>query len=738
MKRLTMILMTMLLSTASLWARPAWSKPVDVTQPDGTVVTLCLRGDEYLSFSTTVDGYTVIKCADGFYRYAEKTSEGTLTATSFVAHNQDQRTAEELSFLATQKKMIVPKMSESAKKRKEMAATMVSPMYSEKQNGGHRSPTSIWPHIDYNNFKGLVILVNWNDCTFTMDNPQDFYQRLTSEANYTDNSHTHYPVDVVGSARDYFRDNSMGIFDPTFDVVGPVTINYSCLYPHPNNEDGSDDPGAWDRQNKIIKAVLDQVNPTVDFADYDLDNNGTIDMVYMIFAGYGSYVSGNNVGYLWPHANDLSGMPSSWTGIPKYDNKKFGRYACSVEIQDYESQQAQHQYLDGIGTICHEFSHVLGLADHYDKDYDDHGQSDQSWFDYDVMASGADHNYGLSPVGYNAFERHMLGFAEPQELTAAGTYELSSFATGNQAYILKTGSTDDDFYLENRQKEGWDSKLPGHGLLVWRADTSNPSIWRSNDVNINANHNYFVLLTTAPKDGKLVDLTSTTVPALVSWAGKPAVMDLYDITEEGGVVTFTAGNDVYQSVVEDFENSPLSESGATGVTGKFCTWDLNNAAIEQTDGNKVAKLMRSGTLTSSTFENGIRSLTFTVKNGGQKIRFSLKVSTDGGSFSVINNTDGKGTVEIKANVEQTFTYRNIPANSQIQFLMQSTSTSAVCYLDDIAFTFPDNQIPTGIEEIRSQMSDVRSSNAAYNLQGQRVGENYKGLVIKNGKKTIVR
>ena len=68
MKKLTLILMAMLLSTASVWARPALSKPVDVKQPDGTVITLRLRGDEFLSFTTTVDGYTVVKGEDGFYR----------------------------------------------------------------------------------------------------------------------------------------------------------------------------------------------------------------------------------------------------------------------------------------------------------------------------------------------------------------------------------------------------------------------------------------------------------------------------------------------------------------------------------------------------------------------------------------------------------------------------------------------------------------------------------------------
>ena len=726
-----MILMTMLLSTASLWARPALSTPVDVKQPDGTVITLCLRGDEFLSFTTTIDGYTVVKGADGFYRYAEKGADGQLTATEVIARNPEARTTQDLSFLAARKKMVAPAMSESSRQMKYMTAQLYNPLY-RKDALSHRSPTSIWKPINYENFKGLVVLVEWKDCQFTIANPQSFYQELTNESNLSDTSKKHYPVNVNGSARDYFRDNSMGIFDPTFDVVGPVTIDYSCTYPAPKDENGIVSDGYVERIINIIKAVMKQVDGNVDFTQYDLDNNGTIDMVYFIFAGYGSYVQGNDYHYLWPHANDFSDF-SQWYGM-QYDGKKFGRYACSVELQDLESQKAQHQYLDGIGTICHEFSHVLGLADHYDADYEENGQSNDPGA-YDVMAGGADFNYGLTPVGYNAFERHVLGFVEPTVLTEAGSYSLEAFATGNQAYILKTGSKDDDFYLENRQKTGWDRFLPGHGLLVWRADTSKPSVWKNNTVNCNANHNYFALVTTAPNGGKVVDLTSTTDPALVSWAGQPATMNLYDITEEGGVVTFTASKEAYQSVIEDFEQSPQSESGATGVKGVYCTWDLNNASIEQVDGSNAVKLMRSGTLTSSVFEKGVRSLAFTVKNGSEAVKVGLKVSTDGGSFAYFKNTDGKTQVDIKKNEEASFFYRDIPANSKIQITMISTKASAYCYLDNLEATFYDNEIPTGITEVQDSKFMV---NGYYNLNGQRVTTPSKGLYIVNGKKVVVK
>lgn len=714
-------MMTMLLGTAALWARPGYNKPVDVVQPDGTTVTLLMHGDEFLSYMTTTDGYTVVKGANGFYCYAEKQG-GTLKATAMVAKNAAERSAEEQAFLVGKQKGIHADLTAAAKQFKAQAAQLYAHNYEQPSNGKRRI-TTIWPRINYDNFKGLVILVNWNDKSFKTDNPQELYQKLTSEKNYQDDSKTYYPVSVTGSARDYFSDNSMGIFDPQFDVVGPVNIDYSCTYPHPKDADGNVDSGFDRRFFKIIKAVLDAVNSTVNFADYDLNSDGNIDMIYFIFAGYGSYVQGNSSDYLWPHANDFTGIPSSYTGIPSYDGKKFGRYACSVEIQDYEAYAAQHQWLDGIGTICHEFSHVLGLADHYDVNYEENGQAPTagSW---DVMDGGADHNYGLTPAGYNAFERHMLGFGEPTVLDVAGTYQLEAFNTSNQSFIVKTAKNNEEFYLENRQKTKWDSHLPGHGLLVWRADTSKPSIWKSNSVNISPTAMYFELY--GNKAVSSFDLNGTIYP---DWGTKKAAIDLYSITETDGVVTFEAGKDLYPNIVEDFENSPMTDADATDVEGKFCKWSLANAKIVQAgtygNGTHVVEINRNGTLTSSALPYGLRTLQFTIQNGSTKIRFTPRVSTDGTTW-----TNLAAAKDITKNKSQEYSFQNIPAGSMIQFFVQSSSSSVSAYIDDIQISLPKDA--TGIDEAR--MAKNATSGNTYNLAGQRVNNGYKGLVIKNGKK----
>ena len=739
----------MLLCTATTWARPGYTKPVDVKQPDGTTVTLLMRGDEYLSFMTTTDGYTVTKGSDGFYRYAEL-NDGKLKATAFIAKNPEARQQNELSFLASQKKNIHPEMSETAKERKANAAQMCAPAYQPQADGKHRA-ASIWSRINYQNFKGLVILVNWNDCKFTMNNPQAFYQKLTSEKNLVDKTRSHYPVDINGSARDYFYDNSMGIFDPAFDVVGPVDIDFSCKYPEPKDENGNESSGFYDRIIEISGAILDKANATVDFKNYDLNSDGVIDMVYFIFAGYGSYVQGNDNHYLWPHANDMTSY-SKWYGW-RYDGKYFGRYACSVEIQDYEGYANYHVWLDGIGTICHEFSHVLGLADHYDTNYEENGQAEDPG-EWDVMAGGPDMNFGLTPVGYNAFERYILGFADEgiQTLDVAGNYQLEPFNTGNKFFFLKTGTKDDDFFIENRQKQGWDTYLPGHGMLVWRAETSNSSVWKGNTVNNNANHMYFQLLkartdkaistvyTPFPGLGNVTNLTSTSTPALLSWAGKEADMDLYDITEnEDGTITFRAGKDLFESALENFEAMAITTADATEQPGVFCNWNLAKATIEQVadnlgNGLHVVKLQRNGTLTSSPLTKSIRNLSLKVWNGSQKVRLYVKYSTDGSQWTTLTSIDGKQTIELAKNNTATLTYSSaIPVGAQLQISMLSTSDKAATYIDDIQVSLSGES--TGISQPAAKN---QLSGAIYNLAGQRLrsSDGYKGLIISNGKKLI--
>ena len=305
MKKLTFLLMAFIIAiTAS--AEPANPTPITVTQPDGEKLQLKLVGDEFYHFNTTIDGYTIIN-VNGRWEYAIKNGE-QLQASGMMAHDPDTRNTQEKQLLTSLEKRLVNKTAITQARDKRATRDKKN----KKQN---REPV-----VDYSLFRGLIILINFNDRQFQMEDPHEFYYELCNTENYTGFYHQGRFQRCTGSVRDYYYDNSMGQFDPEFDIVGPVNLDYSCY-------EGND------KAREIFKAALDAVDDQVDFTQYDADNDGEIDIVFFMVAGYSSSYSGNNSGYLWPHMSYLIDWWSGWPPQPyMYDGKSMGTYASSCEI----------------------------------------------------------------------------------------------------------------------------------------------------------------------------------------------------------------------------------------------------------------------------------------------------------------------------------------------------------------------------------------------------------------------
>ena len=155
------------------------------------------------------------------------------------------------------------------------------------------------------------------------------------------------------------------------------------------------------------------------------------------------------------------------------DGTRIDTYACSNELGSGDE-------IDGIGAICHEFSHCLGLADMYDTSYNGNfGLS--KW---GIMDQGNYNGDSFIPANYTSYERWYLGWIEPTELT--GTMQVNnmkSLGESGESYIIYNEGNKDEYYmLENRTLTGWDSALPGSGLLVLHIDFD-PTIWANNKVN---------------------------------------------------------------------------------------------------------------------------------------------------------------------------------------------------------------------------------------------------------------
>ena len=311
--------------------------------------------------------------------------------------------------------------------------------------------------------KGIIILVNFQDKSFTATQ-SDFY-KLANQENYNSGNYK-------GSMYDYFYAQSEGQFRLTFDVVGPYTISKSCSYYGGNDSQGDDKHPA-----EMVIEALQLADPDVNFADYDWNRDGTVEQVYVVYAGKGE-ADGGDDDTIWPHEYDLNSAKSHYgdgAGRQYLDGVYINTYACGGEQNGSTGATA------GIGTMCHEFSHCLGYPDFYDTDY----SGGQGMFEWDLMDSGSYNGDGYRPAGYTSYERWVAGWKEPIELV--NTQSISNMKAlqdnGSDTYVIYNKGNRNEYYLlENRQQTKWDTDLPGKGLLILHVDYDK-DVWSNNRPN---------------------------------------------------------------------------------------------------------------------------------------------------------------------------------------------------------------------------------------------------------------
>ena len=669
MRKLTFALLLAALACLQAFAIPAHRGLVTVSQPDGTLLTIDLVGDEFYHYNTTADGYTVVQDKSGAYVYAERDGM-TLKATRILAHDEGLRSADEMAFLRhTNKRMVDEKAVAQAHMLRARRQVDLS-------------------NFDFENFRGLVILIDFTDKKFAADDPQAFYTEMFSTLNltgYTDPV-TGRSVNATGSVRDYFSDQSEGAFEPPFDVYGPYhstrTASQCQRY-----------------STSIFTTALKSANDDIDFTRYDNNGDGKVDMIYFLVAGYASSYGGNNSGYLWPHASSLSYNHLSYDGV------WMDRYASSTELYGWESSPTS-VVVEAIGTICHEFSHVLGLPDFYDTDYEGSGGESHNPGEWDLMAGGADHNYGRTPAGYSFFERYALGWARPKTINRTGSYNLEAVNVSRGGYILRTPVANEYFTIENRQKTGWDAYLPGHGMIVTRVDSTNVSIWNANQVNCNPDHNYFELLRAGnstegaqgsdpfPGSSGNPMITNETSPSLRTWGGKANAYNIVGISEADGIISFTVVNDGdIQCLVEDFEDMPVTTTtNETNVEGKFANWNFVKAGVRapgegKADGTNslMMKPPSQAYTTTPIYYNCYMASLYVFNTTTSVARYSLEYSVDGGNNWVKALTPaGAASAEVPKNTTATCYWAlNLNNHQGAQFrIYQSATKDKTVYVDN--------------------------------------------------------
>lgn len=311
--------------------------------------------------------------------------------------------------------------------------------------------------------KGIVLLVEFTDIHFEPIHTPEFYKKVLNEGS---NGNPELQARGYGeSVKQYFFDQSNDIFSVDFDVMPIVRM--------PDNHEVY----TQEARTMIRYAINElQANPDYDWSQYDWDDDGEVDMVFMLYAGYGQASKTDDQTLIWPHESIFG------YNYPTAGGKIFNTYACANEIS---WNHGNGDIDSGIGTFCHEFSHCLGYPDLYDVCG---SCSELTAMDYwDLLDAGSYNGSGFRPAPFSVFEKMTAGWISPAELEADKEYNLLRPITdkdGGDVYIMTNPENNNEFYaFEPIQNTSWAAGFYGaKGLRVLHIDYD-ADAWSHNRVN---------------------------------------------------------------------------------------------------------------------------------------------------------------------------------------------------------------------------------------------------------------
>ena len=322
----TVILLLMMLMVQVSWAAKAQRGPAKIKQKDGTTLVIRGFGDEHFHYYVTTDG--VLLYHEGYdYFIAKVEEDGSLSNTGILAHEKALRTEQELAAIAKQdkEKFFAMEADNHQKRARRREPVQVNSTY--------------FPHTG--SPKALVILAEFQDTTFWDSDAKEVFKEYLNANGQ--------PSSIVGSkskgtvsynyasVKYYFDDMSFGAFTPSFDVYGPVKLPQNLKYYG---------EGSYDYMDRFIPKVCELANEEVDFSQYDSNNDGKVDVLCVIYAGYSESWDGNSSDCIWPK--------SGGGNYGSYDGKQVYRYMVSAERNGIPEDNEKQLYINGVGVFCHE------------------------------------------------------------------------------------------------------------------------------------------------------------------------------------------------------------------------------------------------------------------------------------------------------------------------------------------------------------------------------------------------
>lgn len=652
MKIKSTILLLLLLIGCPMFARRALNHISILHQPDGTSFKALVKGDEFNRIITDENGAAIIKNDDGFYCYARYGADGKKYSTGYIVGEEVPE------YIKNESKFIPMKVlgMRASKFRREIS----------RQHELRRTKAeSGQPKM----MRSLILLVQTKDkkFNFTRKNFEDLFFKPG------------YAYDgATGSVSEYFKAQLGNDINLEFTVSPIITLDKETKYYFSNQgESGLDINTGYAVREACEKAS----SAGIDFSQFDSDNDGEVDNVFVFVAGKDEADTGDEDN-VWSHQYYLEFTDAKGTVL---NGKKVNNYAISTE---YTVKSGGKFGFSGIGTFCHEFTHVLGSKDLYDTDYEGSGgKCNGMWVITNLMDGGNANNNFNTPPNYSAIQYEEQGIGIREKLVP-GTYELEPVNINHRYLSLPTNYKDEYYLIECRIATGWDKYIGDQGLAIYHIDYSDRDMgysdtysknmsamerWEYNEVNCRPGKEcaYFIPAsgsnTSIPKDGSLArsnrklfypsstnkSFSYETSPAFTFNDGSDSPLAITNISFDGEKVRFNVirigGDielpnvtniltDVYQdAAIITWESDNKEFEGESEISIYSDSWTAPKTATVMSYTPGKFAYVAEGLTPRTDYKAEVLFKQLEVKSYPSSVRFKTKAKYDDTPYIFLNN-----------------------------------------------------------------------------------------------------